>query len=159
MGDEFDAARDRGEMLTLDQVTRHVAKEMLAKGDWSGMPVPVPGLDLVLEPRYKHKDISEFRWSECYDEDGNRMELKEEPPGQPSEYIRVNSWWNSRYQLHIVVLKDKQGRARFTVRFEERLAFVIRTLDAASAWPLEAEEKAQKRLATLIRRTCSSCTC
>jgi hypothetical protein len=94
--------------------------------------------------------MSEFRWKECYDEDGVREVLEEEPAPKPSEYTRVNSWWNERYQLNIIVLKDKQGRARFTVRFEDRLAFTIRTLDAATAWPLEAEQKAQKKLATLI---------
>jgi hypothetical protein len=47
-------------------------------------------------------------------------------------------------------LKDKQGRARFTVLFEDRLAFTIGTLDVAGAWPVEAEQKAQKKLATLI---------
>jgi hypothetical protein len=48
------------------------------------------------------------------------------------------------------VLKDNEGRARFTVRFEDKLAFTIRTLDAAAVWPLEAEQKAQKKLASLI---------
>jgi len=50
-----------------------------------------------------------------------------------------------------VVIKDKHGRVRFTISFEDRLAFTIRTLDAAAVWPVEAERKAQKKLATLIR--------
>src|SRR5690349_19409021 len=107
MGDEFTEAVNRGEFLTLDQATRRVAEHVVAEGDWAGMPLPVPGLDLVLEPRYKHQGIKEFRWKECYDEDGNRMELEEEAPAKPSGYVRVNSWWNPRFQLHIVVLKDK----------------------------------------------------
>jgi hypothetical protein len=144
--------KDRKDLLTLNEVTRHLARERLAEGDWSGMPVPVLGLKLVLEPRYRHQAISEFRWSECYDEHGNRLELDEETTPAPSDYTRVNSWWNERYQLNIVVLKDKIGHARFTVTFEERLAFTIRTLDAASAWPIEAEEKAQKKLASLLPR-------
>jgi hypothetical protein len=35
-------------------------------------------------------------------------------------------------------------------RFEDRLSFTIRTLEAAAVWPVEAEEKAQKKLASLI---------
>jgi hypothetical protein len=151
MGEET-SITDRSDLLTLDQVARHLAKERLAEGDWSGMPVPVHGLDLVLEPRYKHKGISGFRWSECYDADGTRLELEKEPAPEPSGYVRVNSWWNARYQLHIVVLKDKRGQARFTVRLEERLAFTIRTLEAAAAWPLDAEQSAQKKLADLVSR-------
>ena len=34
--------------------------------------------------------------------------------------------------------------------FEDRLAFTIRTLDAAAVWPVEAEKKAQEKLASLI---------
>src|SRR5262245_18099404 len=79
---------------------------------------------------------------ECYDEDGVCQPIEEEPPPQPSEYRWVNSWWNAKHQLNVIVVKDKQGRARFTVRFEDRLAFTIRTLYAAVAWPIEAEQKA-----------------
>jgi hypothetical protein len=112
--------------------------------------MPVPGLKLVLEPRYKHQALSEFRWKECYDEDGARHALEEEPLPTPSEYRRVNCWWNSRYQLNIVVVKNQQGRARFTILVEDRLAFTIRTLEAAAAWPVEAERKALQKLASLI---------
>jgi hypothetical protein len=138
------------DLLPLAEVSRHLAKEHFATQDWSGMPMPVPGLKLVLEPRYKHQALSEFRWKECYDEEGVRLVVDEEPPPKPSEYRRVNSWWNASYQLNIVVFKDQQGRARFSVQFEHRLAFTIRTLDAAAAWPVEAEHKAQKKLASLI---------
>ena len=41
-------------------------------------------------------------------------------------------------------------RPRFSVLVEDRLAFTIRTLDAAAVWPVEAEQKAQKKLASLI---------
>jgi hypothetical protein len=51
---------------------------------------------------------------------------------------------------NIIVLKDQQGRARCTVGFEHRQAFTSRTLDAAVAWPVEAEQQAQKKLATTI---------
>lgn len=149
MGEE--ANREIGkDLVTLAQASRSLAQAHLAQGDWSGLPIPVIGLELVLEPRYKHKALSEFRWKECYNEDGVREVLEEEPAPKPSEYTRANSWWNERYQLNIIVLKDKNGRARFTIQFEDRLAFVIRTLDAASAWPIEAEQKAQKKLASLI---------
>lgn len=149
MGDEEN--RQIGiNLVPLAEASRRLAETSFAKQDWSGMPVPVPGLTLVLEPRYKHQALSEFRWKECYDEEGVRHAFDEEQPSKPSEYRRVNSWWNARYQLNIVVVKDKQGRARFTVLFEDRLVFTIRTLEAAAVWPVEAERKAQKKLASLI---------
>lgn len=149
MGQE-EKGRIGKDLLTFAQMSRYLAQERLKAGEWSGMPIPVAGLKLVLEPRYKHASLSEFQWNECYDEEGNRHPIEPEPLTQPSEYTAVNSWWNDKYQLAIVVLKDKKGRARFTVRFEDRLAFTIRTLDAAVAWPVEAEQKAVEKLATMI---------
>jgi hypothetical protein len=140
------------DLMTLAQASRYAAEKCLKDGDWSGLPMPVLGLKLVLEPRYKYQGISEFRWQECYDENGVREVIEEEPKPQPqaSEYTRVNSWWNEQYRVNIIVLKDKQGRARFTVGFADRLAFTLRSLEAAAAWPIEAEQKAQKKLASLI---------
>jgi hypothetical protein len=138
------------DLLTYAQASRQLAEAHLGQQDWSGLPVPVEGLDLVLEPRYKHKCLSDFRWKEWYDEHGNRHAIDQPPPPEPSEFRRVNSWWNVRYQATIMVFKDKQGRARFSAAFEDRLEFTIRTLDAAAVWPVEAEKKAQEKLASLI---------
>lgn len=149
MGEDF-KSRIGKDLLTYAQLSRHLAKEHIGQSDWSGLPVPIAGLELILEPRYKHAALSQFRWTECYDENGTRHALDEEPPPAPSEYRSVNSWWNERYQLKIIVLKNKQGRARFTVAFEDRLAFTIRTMEAAVAWPVEAEQKAMQRLATMV---------
>jgi hypothetical protein len=107
---------------------------------------------MVLEPRYKHKCLEEFRWKECYDENGTRREIPGEALPQPSQFTRVNSWWNARYQANIIVFQDKQGRSRFGAQLEDRLSFTLRTLEAAAVWPVEAEDKAQKKLASLISR-------
>ena len=149
MGDEktLEIGKD---LLTLAQASRQLAEAHLGQKDWSGMPVPVLGLHLVLEPRYKYKCLSDFRWAEWYDEHGNRHATEEPPPPEPSDIRVVNSWWNARYQVTIMVLHDKQGRARFTASFQDRLALTMRTLDAAAAWPIEAEKKAQEKLASLI---------
>ena len=149
MGDEPQPQVGK-DLLTYAQASRRLSEESLGQQDWSGLPVPVVGLNLVLEPRYKHKALSEFRWKECYDEHGVRQAIEQEPPPQPSEFRRVNSWWNARYQVTILVVKDKEGRAQARVLFEDRLAFTIRTLDAAAVWPVEAEKKAQEKLASLI---------
>ncbi len=133
------------DLVTLDEASRYLAQSGVGDNDWSGLPVPVPGLSLVLEPRYKHKALAEFRWKECYDEQGNRSEIPEEALPQPSEFKRVNSWWNTKYQATINIFHDNQGRARAAVQMEDRLSFTLRTLEAAAVWPIEAEEKAQKK--------------
>ena len=142
----------RADLCTLDEACRQLADSGLGRNDWSGLPVPVPGLSMVLEPRYKHKCMEEFRWTECYYENGTRCEIPAELPPQPSEFTRVNSWWNARYRASIIVFQDKQGRARFRVQRDDRLSFILRTLEAAAVWPVEAEEKAQKKLSSLISR-------
>ena len=110
----------------------------------------MPGLTLVLEPRYKHQALSEFQWKECYDEDGVRHGIEEErhqslpniegsiPGGatgirSPSSCSRIS--------------RVVPGSARL---LREQVGFTIRTLDAATVWPVEAEQKAQKKLASLI---------
>lgn len=151
MGEE--AKREVGkDLLTLDQACRVLADSAVSRNDWSGLPVPVPGLSLVLEPRYKYKCLEEFRWSECYDQDGTRHEMPEEPQAEPSEFRRVNFWWNAKYQATILVYHDKRGRARLGIQPESRLSFTLATLEAAAAWPFDAEAKAQKKLASLISK-------
>ena len=138
------------DLLTYAQASRHLAEAHVGQRDWSGLPIPVAGLALVLEPRYKHKALENFRWKECYDENGVRHAIPQEPPPPASEFRRVNSWWNTKYQVTVIVFQDKQGRARFSLVKEDRLSFTLRTLEAAAVWPVEAEQKAQKKLASLI---------
>jgi len=149
MGDEPKPKLD-GDLATYSQASRHLAASMLEEKGWSGLPIPVVGLKLILEPRYKHKAIAEFRWKEFYDDDGTRHEIPEEQSPEPSEFTWINSWWNSRYQLTVIVLRDKAGRARFNISTEDRLSMTIRTIEAAAVWPVEAEQKAQRKLESLI---------
>ena len=138
------------DLLTYAQISRRLAETSMDRQDWSGLPVPVAGLTLVLEPRYKHQGLSEFRWKECYDEDGVRHAIEEEQPSTAAEFTRVNSWWNPRGQLTVVVVHDRQGRARVRFELEDRLTFTLRTLEASTVWPVAAEAKAQNKLASLI---------
>jgi hypothetical protein len=138
------------DLLTYAQASRRLAEAYLASEDWSGLPVPVAGLRLVLEPRYKHKALTEFRWKECWDEEGVRHVIEEEQEPPASEFTTANSWWNARYQVMILVVKDKRSRAQPRVQLCDRLSLMLRTLEAAAVWPIEAEQKALKKLSSLI---------
>jgi hypothetical protein len=149
MGQE-EKAQFGKDLLTPAEVSRHLAEARLEHKDWSGMPVPVMGLSLVLEPRYEHQHLNEFRWKEYYDEEGVRHTVEEEPPPQLSEFRVVNSWWSADLQATVKVLQDTGGRAHARFLLENRLTFTFRTLEAAAAWPVEAEQKALNRLRSLI---------
>jgi hypothetical protein len=151
MGDEPKPVAGEN-LVTLAEATRTVAESRMAEKDWSGMPLPVPGLRLVLEPRYKHQRISEFRWPVCYDREGTAFPLDQDQKDNAggAEYWLVNSWWNARFQATIKVYQDKHGHARCLAEAEERLSLTLRTLQAAEVWPLGAEQKAQQKLASLI---------
>lgn len=149
MGDDSKPPIDR-DFVTYAQASRHLAEAHIGQQDFSGLPVPVAGLNLVLETRYKHKRLNEFRWKEYYDENGIHQVIDEPPPAKKSEFKTVNSWWNARYQTTIFVVHDEQGHAQARFLVDDRLSMTIRTLDAAAAWPVEAEQKAQQKLASLI---------
>ena len=48
------------DLVTLAQASRNLAESSIGRQDWSGLPIPVAGLRLVLEPRYKHKAMSKL---------------------------------------------------------------------------------------------------
>lgn len=152
MGNEATPEIGNKDLVTLSEASRHLAKQRLGQNDWSGLPIPVPGLSLVLEPRFKHKCLEDFRWKECYDEKGVRQGIPDEPVQEVTQFRWINSWWNAKYQANIGVVHNQEGRARFTFSPVNRLTLTIRTLDAAEVWPFEAEQKAQQKLATLITR-------
>jgi hypothetical protein len=138
------------DLLTPAEVAKYCAEHGIAEQDWSGLPVPVIGLNLVLEPRYKHKGIADFRWESAYDENGNPIEIESDTDFGPSGYQQVNAWWNAKLQATVLVFKDWNGRSRKGLKMEHRLSLTLQTLLAAPVWPLEAEEKAQRKLATMI---------
>lgn len=140
------------DLLTYAELSRHLAETKMVEQDWSGLPVPIAGLNLVLEPRYKHKTLEQFRWKEYYDQDGVRHAFDEEPVPVESGLTRVNSWWSAKYQMTIVIVKDQQGRAQLRLLLQDKLSFTLRTLQAAAVWPVEAEQKAMAKLGEMIPR-------
>jgi hypothetical protein len=150
MGNEAIKERIGKDLLTYSEAAEHLAKERIQGQDWSGIPMPVVGLDLILEPRYRHQGMAEFRWKECYDEEGNRHEFPQEPAPAASDYTKTNSWWSERLKLTIYILTNKEGRAHCRIKPMEKLSFTLMTLEAAAAWPVDAERKAQQKLSSLI---------
>lgn len=114
------------------------------------MPTPVPGLDLVIEPRFRRKGWENFRWERCYHEDGTEEIFREEPAPEPSPWRQVNRWWSHKLFAEVLVLRNEEGRARYGLQQRDPLSFTLNSIVASQAWRVEAEQKALRKLASFV---------
>jgi hypothetical protein len=141
------------ELVPLHELSRKLAEEYLPKKDWAGLPVPIPGLQLVLEPRYRHKALENFRWKSYFTGDGEEEVLETDPPPEketPGKWRLVNSWWNEKFSAEVLIFWNEESRVRYGLRPKSSLEFTMNTLQASIAWPVEAEKKALDKLSTFI---------
>lgn len=128
--------------------------------EWQGVPVPVE--DLKLQLAKGHPLAAKTARAEAV--------LASTRPGQDfvcgglqpgddgyEEEVVVNHWFSYQRHAHVYVLRNtRTGRRRAALdpvspdRSMDRLTYWMRTVGAADAWKLEAEEKAQRKLAKLI---------
>lgn len=109
-----------------------------ARGDWAGIPMPLDGERLVIEPKYpKAVELSEI---------GAPVE---EP--MPTDVKYRNSWWSDRLRCEIYIWEEGGkilwGRVPGIHHFE----YDIRTLKCSEAWGIEQERNALQLLGTLVR--------
>lgn len=107
---------------------------------WAGIPMPLEGHDLVLEPNFP--GAANFPKIPSPEED-RRKYLKD---------IKVrNHFWSTRYRAHIFIYEDKSGRVKFTWEpAYHGLNIALLTLGASVAWGIEQEHNALQLLGTLI---------
>lgn len=122
---------------------RKVAGE---RSEWAGIPMPLEGMELVIEPKYTYADglmaMNPVRRL------GERADAE---PAEPSAEVRVrNTFWSTRFRCQIVVFEKADGRVSFLVGTANALAMQLHTLGACDAWGLEQESKALELLGTLI---------
>lgn len=104
------------------------------KSEWAGLPLPLPDLDLVVEPKYPYQ-FGAFNKKPYDGEDAVEV---------------VNKWWSDQMRAFAVVGKDKAGRL---VAFYEPWnggTMTINTLMATTAWSVDAEIKAMQKLQSLV---------
>lgn len=102
-----------------------------AAGEYAGIPMPIDGERLVIHPSYRFAPICN----------------KTQPP---DDYTVINSWRSQRLNAHVVIMQEKDGRRTHLKLEEDILARVLRTFGLNGVWSLEAEAKAQMKLAELI---------
>lgn len=110
-------------------------------GEWSGIPLPLDGARLVIEPTYP--------WAEHL----SKIGVQEEPEAEKLAGWKVrNLWYCTRRRADIAILQDPEGK--ITWGWKEAFHHLdndLRTLGASDVWGIEQESKALDLLSTMVR--------
>lgn len=114
---------------------RQIAQD---RGDWAGLPMPIEGLPLIVEPNFpKAAELA-------------AINARPEYPGRAGVTVR-NVFYSWRWRCDIVVYEEngkvKHGKIPATHGFDH----ILSTLGAADAWGIEQEANALQTLGGLIR--------
>lgn len=107
------------------------------RGDWSGLPIPIEGLPLVVEPTYPYAAISQI---------GRENEPEDGPP------VRA-VFRSTAKRCDIAILEREDGKVVCAPIPGSANAgtMLLDTLNAADAWGIEQEANAVNLLGTLLR--------
>ena len=107
------------------------------RGDWAGLPMPIEGLPLIVEPGFpKARELSAI---------GAR-----EPDTTPNDAKVRNTFYSRQWRCDIVIYEEDGKIQHGKVPAFHGLNQVISTLDASDAWGIEQEANAMQMLATLV---------
>ena len=112
---------------------RQIAAE---RNEWAGIPCPLEGQPLVIEPTYPNAKIL--------------MEIGA-PPVEDDGVVCINSWYSRRRGVEVYIWREPDGRIRGGGAPFKRVDLEIKTLGASDAWGLEQEARATQLLGTLLR--------
>lgn len=109
-----------------------------SRGDWAGIPMPLDGLPLVIEPKFPNAaGLMEI---------GRKPEDEEDLVG----IVQRNEWWSRRLRGHVVIWTEKGKLCWGVVPAGNHLKMDMEAILASAAWGLEQEQNALKLLGTLI---------
>jgi hypothetical protein len=129
-----------------EALARHYSEMAIARKEWGGIPLPVSGAHLVMEPRYPFEGIETARGL-----------IRFRPPADPaegpgSEDLVFNRWYSRRLG-RMVSIRGTQGQRRAIIEpalDSMRLVLTLKTMVAAGGWSPRAERRARERLRGLI---------
>ena len=110
-----------------------------AAGEWAGIPMPIDGERLRVDPSYPFAEAL------------NMPEAEPDPdPGEQTFRI-VNQWWSPRKQMIAYVLETEDGKRTGCYQpAANPVDHMLRTLGAAVAWGVEQEQRALMTLARMV---------
>lgn len=136
-------------MITYQELNRRVGRLFAEeRGEWCGVPMPMPGFRLTIEDRNPWRPMVAELQDTIQDTppvDGGRVCSSDETRWHP-----VNTWWSTRLRQTVGIARHEDGRyASFggTYDFAVKGEFLIKTLGVSNVWPLDAEVQAMETLA------------
>lgn len=118
--------------------TRYMLREMAgAKDEWAGIPLPIDGVNLIVEPSYRFADIMNARPDSDDDDTVPRFNLR-------------NIFWSWRWRCDIAIW-DEGGTLHWgKIPRGNSLTESLNTLEASVAWGIEQEHNALQTLGTML---------
>jgi len=105
------------------------------KGEWAGIPMPLDGQRLIIEPSYPYAELSDIGKSDAED-DGWRLR---------------NSWYSARKRCDIMIM-EKDGKIALGARPAfHHITYDLQTLGCSDAWGIEQEHNALQLLGGMLR--------
>lgn len=123
----------------MNAITR--TREMLARiaehtAEWAGMPMPLEGERLVVEPSYPWASI----FADKSEDDGN-------------DGWTLRNKWYSRKRRCDIFLMEKDGRVDWgSLPAFHHISYALRTLGCSCVWGMEQETAAMDLLASMLRK-------
>lgn len=134
--DRLDLLEELDGFSALRNGLRRVARE---RGEWAGIPMPLEGERLVVEPRYPHAQALMAMGGDRerdHEDDGHRL---------------VNQWYSAEKRCDILVMRTPEGRITWgKLPAFHSLTFALRTLGCSEAWGFEQEANAVRTLAGML---------
>ena len=153
--------------LTWDDIRRVTNQIAIEKGEWGGVPLPIDGIRLVVEPRYPFPKLNGFKLSD--EDDDARLEAAindlsaDELVTKVKELVEVirqekpivrNSWFSFSRNQRVVIEQRADGKIRHYCYpdnfWGDRYLAYMGTMQAALAWDPDAEEQANRKLQELV---------
>lgn len=110
------------------------------RGDWSGIPMPIEGMPLVIEPKYP--------MGAALAEIGQKPQPEVDPDA--GKKVR-NRFYSCAHRSDILIWEEDGKIAWGKVPVFHHLTHDLLTLGASEAWGIEQEHRAVQLLGTLVR--------
>jgi hypothetical protein len=119
------------------------------RGEYSGIPVPINGNALVVEPS--------FAFAKAFHGDINDLTMEEERERNPptkkyKDYKIRNLFYSVKRGMEIAVCETPEGRVKMLVRPKaNQMSEMLGTLHASDAWGVDQEQAALQTLGGMIK--------